>query len=272
MNLKLPKGIPYLVLAGLAGLVATFTIHRYIAVKTAIPVKPTDQVVVADADIAPGTALAARMLKVTQWPKDIIPPKSIRSIKDLEGRVVQFPLTRGEPVLPTKLAPEGTAAGLGGLLDPDKLALTVRTDDVSGVAGFINPGDRVDLLVEMAAPEGKGEHFSKIILQNLKVLSKGQIWDQTAEKKPQVMTTVTLEVTPEEAEILNLATFQGKIRLALRNQLNQGQFLTRGIVTSNLVHARVVKPQASAPPQSENTSKDYKVEVIKGMGRGYASL
>ncbi len=268
--MKLPKGIPYLVLAGVAGLIATFTIHRYIIMKTAVTVKPQDQVVVADLDIAPGTALSARMLKAAYWPRDIIPAKSFRSAKELEGRVVQVPISRGEPVLLNKLAPEGTAAGLGGLLDPQKLAVTVRTDDVSGVAGFISPGDRVDLLVEMSAPEEKGEHFSKIILQNLKVLSKGQIWDQTAEKKPQVVTTVTLEVTPEEAEIVNLATNQGKIRLALRNQLNHGLFYTKGVLTSNLAYARATKPEIKS--DKDSAPKDYRVEVIKGMGKSTASL
>jgi|UniRef100_A0A7C3V7J7 pilus assembly protein CpaB len=266
--MKLPPGIKYFILAGIVGLVATFLIHRYITAKTAIPVRPMDQVVVAEVDIAPGTALEARMLKTAAWPRDIVPPKALRSPKDVEGRVVQVPIARGEPILLTKLAPEGTAAGLGGLLDPNKLAVTVRVDDVSGVAGFINPGDRVDLLVEMPAPEGKGEHFSKILLQNLKVLSKGQIWDQTAEKKPQVVNTVTLEVTPEEAEIVNLATNQGKIRLALRNQLNQGQFFTRGVSSSQLVYRKA--PPASeqkAPAQSEAS-----IEIIKGMQRTAAQL
>ncbi len=269
MNLKLPKGMSYLILAGLVGLVATFTIHRYITAKTALPKRQMAQVVVADVDIAPGTALSARMLKGANGPQDIVPAKAYRTLRCLEGRVVQVPLSRGEPVLPAKLAPEGTSAGLGGLLDPNKLAVTVRTDDVSGVAGFINPGDRVDVLVDIPSPEAKGEHYSKIILQNLKVLSKGQIWDQTAEKKPQVMTTATLEVTPEEAEVLNLATNQGKIRLALRNQINQGMFYTKGVTTSNLAYARVPKQEE---PVKDVASKGYQVEVIKGMGRSLASL
>lgn len=266
--MKLPPGVKYFILAGVVGLAATFLIHRYITTKTAVPVTPTDQVVVADLDIAPGTALASRMLKTAKWPKDIIPPKSVRNAKDVDGRVAQVPIARGEPILLTKLAPEGTAAGLGGLLDPNKLAVTVRVDDVSGVAGFINPGDRVDLLVEMTAPEEKGEHYSKIILQNLKVLSKGQIWDQTAEKKPQVVNTVTLEVTPEEAEIVNLATNQGKIRLALRNQLNQGQFFTKGVMSSQLAYRRPAPARPEAPPKSA----EVRVEVIKGMQRSAAQL
>jgi pilus assembly protein CpaB len=266
--MKLPPGIKYFILAGVVGLVATFLIHRYITSKTAVVVKPTDQVVVADLDIAPGTALASRMVKTTTWPRDIVPPKAVRNPKDVEGRVAQFPISRGEPILQNKLAPEGTAAGLGGLLDPNKLAVTLRVDDVSGVAGFINPGDRVDLLVEMTAPEEKGEHFSKIILQNLKVLSKGQIWDQTSEKKPQVVNTVTLELTPEEAEIVNLATNQGKIRLALRNQLNQGQFYTKGVMSSQLAYKR---PSPATPDAPARTS-EVSIEVIKGMQRSSAQL
>ena len=266
--MKLPPGIKYFILAGVVGLVATFLIHRYITARTTITVKPTEQVVVADVDIAPGTALASRMLKTAAWPKEIVPPKSFRSPKELEGRVAQTLISRGEPIMMTKLAPEGTAAGLGGLLDPNKLAVTVRVDDVSGVAGFINPGDRVDLLVELASTEGKGEHLSKILLQNLKILSKGQVWDQTAEKKPLVVNTVTLEVTPEEAEILNLATFQGKIRLALRNQLNQGQFYTKGVLTSQLAFRKQAAPSAPDKPAGQ----EQHVEVIKGMQRSSASL
>ena len=265
--MKLPPGIKYFILAGIVGVVATVLIHRYITAKTAIAPKPTEQVVVADVDIAPGTALASRMLKTAMWPKEIVPPKVFRNVKELEGRVALTPIGRGEPIMVTKLAPEGTAAGLGGLLDPGKLAVTVRVDDVSGVAGFINPGDRVDLLVEMPAPEGK-EHFSKILLQNLKVLSKGQIWVQTDEKKPKMENTVTLELTPEEAEIINLATNQGKIRLALRNQLNQGQFYTKGVLTSQLAYR---KPAAASTPEKP-ASQEQSVEVIKGMKRSSAAL
>ncbi len=270
--MKLPPGVKYFVLAGLVGLVATFLIHRYITMKTAVPPpKVEDEVVVAEVDISPGTALSGRMLKMAKWPRDIIPPKAVRSAKEVEGRVVQVPIARGEVLLHTKLAPEGTAAGLGGLLEPNKLAVAVRVDDVSGVAGFINPGDRVDVIVEMAEPGGQGEHFSRIILQNLKVLSKGQIWEETAEKKPQVVNVVTLEVTPEEAEALNLASFQGKIRLALRNRLNQAQFMTRGVVTSQLV-SKPPKPASTAPAESPKAQPDYSVEIIKGMQRAKAEL
>jgi pilus assembly protein CpaB len=266
--MKLTPGIKYFILAGLAGLVAVFLMQRYIASRMAVVAEPPGQVVVAEIDIPPGTALTGRLLRVAAWPRNIMPDKAIANPKQLEGRVVHIPIAKGEPILLSKLAPEGTAAGLGGLLATDMLAVTVKTDAVSGVAGFINPGDRVDVLVEMPSSGGSNEHFSRIVLQNLKVLSRGQVWDQTASKKPQEVPTVTLEVSPDQAEILNLATFQGKIRLALRNQLNQAYFRTHGVVSSQLAYkappqvavGAKVAPQKSAP----------EIQVIKGMNITYS--
>jgi len=263
--MKLPPGLKYFVLAGVVGLVAVFLAHSYITSKVQkLPVAATGSVVVAETDIAPGTALNGRLLRVASWPRDIIPSRAASSLSELEGRVAQTAITKGEPILHSKLAPEGTAAGLGGLLDPNCLAVTVKTDEVSGVAGFINPGDRIDVLVEMPSAGGGSEHISKIILQNLKVLSKGQVWDQTADKKPQVVPTVTLEVTPEQAEMLNLASFQGRIRLALRNQLNKASFATSGVASSQLCYkapAPAPSPENPAPP----AKKEKVVQVIKGM-------
>lgn len=264
--MKMPAGIKYFVVAGLVGLLAVFLIHRYIVTKTAIPIQPTASVVVAEVDIAPGTALSGRLLRVATWPRDIIPSKAASNPQTLDGRVVQVHIDKGEPILLSKLAPEGTAAGLGGLLEPNKLAVTVKTDEVSGVAGFITPGDRVDVLVEMPTPESPSEHFSKIFLQNLKVLSKGQIWEQTGEKKPQVVNTVTLEVTPEEAELLNLASFQGKIRLALRNQLNRAYSPTSGVVTSQLALREAAPSKVAATVVTPAKEREkHSAVVIRGM-------
>jgi pilus assembly protein CpaB len=258
--MKLPPGSKYFLLAGVVGLAAVFLVHRFISSTVRIPIIPSAQLVVAEVDIAPGTALDGRVLRVAAWPRDIIPPRAVSSVKELEGRVAQTPIAKGEPILISKLAPEGTAAGLGGLLSPNSLAITVKTDEVSGVAGFINPGDRVDVIVEMPGAGDSREHFSKIILQNLKVLSKGQAWDQAADKKPQVVPTVTLEVSPEQAEMLNLASFQGRIRLALRNQMNKAQFATGGVVTSQLAHKKPPSVEDKAPKDEVRV-----IKVIKGM-------
>ena len=265
--MKLPPGSKYFLLAGVVGLAAVFLVHRFITSTMSIPIIPSSQLVVAEVDIAPGEAMANRVLRVATWPRDIIPPRAVTSVKELEGRVAQTPIAKGEPILLSKLAPEGTAAGLGGLLDPNSLAVTVKTDEVSGVAGFINAGDRIDVMVEMPGAGGSNEHFSKIILQNLKVLSKGQAWDQAADKKPQVVPTVTLEVSPEQAEMLNLASFQGRIRLALRNQMNKTQFATGGVVTSQLAHKKPATVEAKAPKAQTRV-----VPVIKGMTTSNSEL
>jgi pilus assembly protein CpaB len=272
--MKLPPGLKYFLLAGLAGLIAVVLVQRYIATRTKKVSAPLGQVVVAEMDIHPGTALTGRMLRVATWPRDIIPPMAVANLKQLEGRVANIPITKGEPILFTKLAPRGTAAGLGGLLAKDMLAVTVKTDAVSGVAGFINPGDRVDVLVEMPSPGGKNqEHFSRIILQNLKVLSRGQVWDQNTEKKkPKEVPTVTLEVTPDQAEMLNLASFQGRIRLALRNQLNQAYFPTRGVVTSQLSFRQPPTPQVAGVAAAPRKRSRPSIQVIKGMAVTYAEF
>ena len=265
--MKLPTGWKYFILAGIVGLVAVFLVQRYISSKVTVVAKPLCQVVVAEMDIAPGTALENRLLRCTSWPSDIVPPKVVSNAQQLQGRVATVPISKGEPILESKLAPEGTAAGLSGLLDHNMLAVTVKTDEVSGVAGFVNPGDRIDVLVEL--PKGGGEdgkdHYSKIILQNIKVLSKGQVWDQTGDKNnPKVVPTVTLEVSPEQAEMVNLATFQGKIRLALRNQANKAYFATKGVDTSQLLHKPPV-PKVVTYPKQENPQTGPRAQLIKGM-------
>ena len=268
--MKISKGLGFLLLSVVIALVATVLIHRYITMKTRPEVAevPRGQVLIAETDINPGTLLVKRLVREVSWPSDIIPPQAIRSFDQVKDRVVMVPVSKGEPLLFTKLAPEGTAAGLGGILKPDRLAVTVRINDVSGVAGFICPGSRVDVLVTMRTPGERNESFSKIVLQNIKVLSTGQVWGQATEQDkgsvikevmPKVQTTATLEVTPEQAEILNLASTQGKIRLALRNNLNTAEVATGGVVTSDLIRTTGRRNQA------QGLQSGRAVIVIKGL-------
>ena len=154
-------------------------------------------------------------------PQRLVPPQAVQNVSQIEGRVVNMPLSRGEPIILTKLAPEGTAAGLGGLLKPDMRAYTIKVDDVSGVAGFLQPGDRVDILMTLSMPDKTGEKFSKVVLQDIMVLTAGKVWQQAGSGEPKSVNTVTLEVTPQQSEVLNLASAQGKIHLSLRNRTNK---------------------------------------------------
>jgi len=173
--MKLPKGALYIVLAVAAGLVATVTVHKYVSIKTRVVAKPMAPVVVATAEIAPGTALSSAVVKTVSWPLELVPPGAPSSLAAVNDRVVIVPVAQGEPILMNKLAPEGTVAGLGGLLGEGKRAISVRVDDVSGNAGFIKPGDHVDVLMSIAVPNAQEEHYSKTILQNIVVLSTGQV-------------------------------------------------------------------------------------------------
>jgi len=268
MQLNLPRGTIFIAAAVMAGLVATLAIRRYVILKTTIPVAATRQVVVASGDIAPGTALSSQTVRILAWPQEVIPPKSASSMREIEGRVVKVPIPQGNPILSSMLAPEGTAAGLSGILADGKRALTVKVDEVAGVAGFIHPGDHVDVLVDLPIFEAK-DHFSKTILHDIPVLSAGQIWHQGGDNKPVVVNTVTLELTPQESEVLNLASNEGKIRLALRNRNNKNITPTQGVTTSFLTDGMGKKENKVAvkPPR-----EDRGIEVIKGLDRTEAKL
>jgi pilus assembly protein CpaB len=271
MQLNLPRGTIFLIAAAVAGLVATFGIHRYISIKTRVVQAPTRQVFIAAADISPGTVISGQAVKVVTWPQEVIPPNSAATMREIEGRVVKVPIPQGNPILFSMLAPEGTAAGLSGILEDGKRALTVKVDEVAGVAGFLHPGDHVDVLMDMAmAGEGQSEHFSKTILHNISVLTTGQIWEQKGDNKPMVVNTVTLELTPEQAEVLNLASNQGKIRMALRNRNNRTVAQTPGVTTSFLISGGVAKKEAKVADQPAREEK--RVEVIKGLDRSEAKL
>jgi pilus assembly protein CpaB len=269
MQLNLPRGTIFLAAAVVAGLVATFGIHRYVSLKTRVVEAPTRQVFIATADISPGTSISGTAVKAVTWPQAVIPPNCASSMRELENRVVKVPIPQGNPVLFSMLAPEGTAAGLSGILDDGKRALTVKVDEVAGVAGFVHPGDHVDVLMDMAM-KGPQEHFSKTILHDIMILTTGQIWEQKGDNKPVVVNTVTLELSPEQAEVLNLASNNGKIRLALRNRNNKTVAQTPGITTSILINGANAKKEADVAVQP--VREDKRVEVIKGLDRSEAKL
>lgn len=255
----------YLIAAVLVGLLGVFAMQRFVSMKTKVVAEPCSQVVVAEADIASGTALRPGLLKTVTWPRRVCPPGVANSVSQVNDRVVAFPVSKGEPIIFKKLAPVGTAAGLGGLLPPNMRAYTVKVNDVSGVAGFVHPGDRVDVLVALPMANNRGEQFSKIILQNIKVLTAGQAMDQTNTSKPKLVNTVTLEVTPGQSEVLNLASTQGRIHLALRNRTNKEIAPTQGVLTSYLLNGTKGVAKAESPKKSPASARGRKVELIKGM-------
>jgi Flp pilus assembly protein CpaB len=189
------------------------------------------------------------MFKLAEWPADSVPKGAFTDPQKLGGRVLKSNLLMGEPVSEIKLAPAGTLGGLSALITEGKRAITVRVNDVIGVAGFALPGNYVDIIVSTQKDAGPGsdareQNISKIVLERILVLAVAQEVNRD-ETKPKVVNAVTLEVTPEQAEKLDLARSVGTLSLALRNQIDPQSASTTGATKLTLL------PQATAPAASK---------------------
>jgi pilus assembly protein CpaB len=164
------------------------------------------------------------------------------------GKVAYAPISKGEAILAAKLASSAGRSGLSALLSAGARAVSVRVDDVVGVAGFIHPGDRVDVIVTMQ-PRNDALFASKVILQNVRVLAVNQDLEHRGRdaEKAATATVATLQVSPEESEALALAAVRGKLLLALRGASDTGLAVTRGVVPTALLATSVEPPPAPAP-------------------------
>ena len=236
-----PKAVVMLVLSVIIGLGATVLAAGWISQQGQMA---SSKVVVAAGDIQLGTRLNPQMLKTVDWPSGIIPPGAMTKTEQLEDRVVKTSILRGEPILEAKLAPVGTKGGLSAVIPEGKRAMTVRVNDVIGVAGFALPGNYVDIVVNTQLDaEGRGERqISKIVLEQILVLAVAQEANRD-ETKPRVVNAVTLELTPEQAEKLDLARSVGTLSLVLRNQIDKDGVETRGIMKPQLLAGDKVEPQ-----------------------------
>ena len=229
-----------------------------------IPLTQNVQVVVANADFAWGTKLTPEMVQVQEFPSGIIPEGHFISADAIKDRVIMVDVKRNEVLLESKLAPVGsTTGGVAAVTDINKRAMSVKVDDVIGVAGFIKPADRVDVMVTIEPDAGKqGNSMAKMILENVKVLAAGtQMERKGKDEEPKQVQVITLEVDVEEAEKLALASTQGKLRLALRNPLNQQHVLTKGANVGALLSSYRPKQVAKPTQQSDGS---IRIEVIKG--------
>ncbi len=234
---RLPPWL-WLMLALVFGAMATFMAMGWLKSQSRKVVQQkteTVPVVVATKEVPPAVALSGDQVKVSQWPQDSPLPGKFSRFEDVEGRVSAVPLNPGEPILESKLAPKGVIPGLTALLSPEKRAMTVKVDEASGVAGFLNPDNRVDVVATVDKGDFNKDPISKLILQNLRVLGTGQRIEKKLGEKPQVVPTVTLEVSPEEGERLALAVQEGKIFLILRNQQDELMVKSAGVRASSLL-------------------------------------
>jgi pilus assembly protein CpaB len=209
---------------------------------------PTQPVVVAAADLQLGSELKKDDLVTLNFPAGQAPAGSFSQPEEIVGRGLIVPVVRNEPILNARLAPREAGAGLPPVIPEGMRAVSVRVNEVIGVAGYVLPGTRVDVVATASPNESRADTTSKLILSNVQVLTAGTRMEQDQEQgKPMQVTVVTLLVNPEQSERLALASTEGKIQLALRNPLDQTAPDTPGVKTAALVgNTRAAAPAARA--------------------------
>jgi len=283
--MKNPRALVMVIISIIIGLGAVVLASRWVDEKATVQ---SSKVVVAATDVDLGTPLSPQMLKIADWPTGSVPTGAFTDIKALDTRVLKTSVSRGEPLLESKLAPLGATGGLSAVIKEGNRAMTVRVNDVVGVAGFALPGNYVDIVVntvdETAKAADGNNSISKIVLEHILVLAVAQEQNRD-ETKPKVVNAVTLEVTPDQAEKLDLARSVGSLSLVLRNQIDASIAATGGSTKKDLLNgttqpvaapvATEAKPEvAAAKPVVKKvvrrkavakTSEPYEqVEVVRG--------
>jgi pilus assembly protein CpaB len=239
---------------------------------------PTRPVVVAAADLDIGAELGRDDVRIIQWPANAAPAEAFGSADEVMGRGLVMPVIQNEPILPMKLAPKDAGAGLPPAIPPGFRAVSVRVNEVIGVAGYVLPGTHVDVVATVSPTSQQIDVTSKVILTNVQVLAAGTKIDRTTDKdKPIPVTVVTLLVDPVQAERLTLAASEGKIQLALRNPLDKDTPVTRGVrpavLLGDIPVVRVAKPHAPQAAKAEAVPPPapapLTVEIIRGDKRAH---
>jgi pilus assembly protein CpaB len=237
---------------------------------------PTKPVVVAAADLGLGAELRSDDLRVVEWPAGAVPEGAFSTPTEIVGRGVIVAIVRNEVVLPAKLASKEAGAGLPPAIPPGMRAVSVRVNEVIGVAGYVLPGTRVDVVVTASPNDQRADTTAKVILTNVQVLTAGTKIDQTGDKgAPAPVSVVTLLVTPEQSERLALASAEGKIQLALRNPLDQTAPATPGVRPAVLLGTpppptripRAATSRAPAPAAPVEVEASPTIEIIRGDKR-----
>ncbi len=223
----------------------------------------TKDVVVATNPVLLGGLLKASDLKVVAWPAENLPATAVNRIDEAVDRVALSSIVVDEPILAGKLAAKGSGVGLSPTIPPGMRAVSVRVNDVIAVAGFVLPGARVDVLVTglPRGMESANGPVTRTILSNMQVLSAGKNIQPDAKGQPENVPVVTLLVTPEQAEILTLASGEGRIQLSLRNNSDSGKAASPGARTSEIFSGMAPKPEPVRPRPRLVTVKAPPVEL-----------
>jgi pilus assembly protein CpaB len=267
---RLPGWAWLLLAIGFATL-ATYMALGYLKRQAAVqpPVKEKIYVVRANAKVEKEKILSAAQLKRVEWNQAKPPQDFFDKVKDVEGRETAKSLAPDDII--TRENTKESIPGMAGKVSPNQRAMTVKVDEASGVAGFLTPGNRVDVVVVVDKGEYNKDPIAKLLFQNLKVLGTGQKLENRPGDKPQIVPTVTLEVTPEQGERLALAAQEGRISLVVRGQGDQQLVETLGADASKLFG----KPRQAilpAPPGTARVAPPARtVEMIRGLERAPVS-
>jgi pilus assembly protein CpaB len=262
--------------------IASISLYKYLKGQEAMMkgAVATQGIVVAAGEIPVGSIIKPLQVKMVNWPKsEVAAGRMFTSAEQVTGRTAIDRYTAGEPIIEDKLVPkEGQSGILTYKIPEGHRAMTVAVDQVSGVAGFISPGNIVDVVLTTATPGANQLPVSKIVLQNVPVLATGQVISQQKnEEKPQVVPTVTMDVTPEDAEKLAIASTQGRLQLVLRRVGDKEVARTTGatvkkvmtgvseaqpkVITKTITKVKsqvIVKEKKGEKPQA------YMVEILRG--------
>lgn len=258
-------------------------LYQLISSRVTVAAKaPGPQVLVAARNLEMGTLIKDADFKMAEWP-GTLPPGAILKKEDAVGRGVIIAIFDGEPIMESRLAPKGAGAGLAASIPTGMRAVALRVNDVNGLAGFVTPGMRVDVLISGTPPSNPNPTagpVSKTLLQNVEILSAGQNIQKDAEGKPVVVSIVNVLVTPDDAEILSLASNDTRIQLVLRNPIDTKVSTTKGAWLEQLYSGsgpkpialakpgpRRVRPRPEAVPAAPKPEGPFVLEVINGTHR-----
>ena len=247
------------------GAVAAFTAARWLGVTKTDGQASEAKVVIVELPIDAGKAITAEQVKAIDWSGSVVPHDALARTADVTGRIALVPMIPGEPVLPGKLAPLNATGGLSSVIPTGKRAITVQVNEVVAVAGFALPGSYVDVLV--SSKDTSGQPFSRTVLSRVKILAVAQETTAEQDKKPKVVSAVTLELTPSEAEKLDLARSIGTLSLDLRNELDTAEINSPGAHLSDIVSA-LPTPATTPSPEAKTVKVTKKVSASSGYAIG----
>ena len=245
--------------------IASMGVYRVVSVasKRAAPVT-TVNTVVATHKLALGTRLTSDHVRIAEWPAAAPVPKSFTKIEDVVNRGLIATVDENEPLTESKLAPLEAGAGLPPSIPPGMRAISVKVNEVVGVAGFVVPGTRVDVMVTLTdRGRDQDNSLTRIVVSNVQVLTAGTRYDQEKAKEgtPMPSTVVTLLVTPDDGERIALAASEGQLMLALRNPLDTEQVATNGVRVGGLFGQQPAPaPKPAGPPRAK--AAPVKAEVV----------